>query len=164
VTKRPHRAGKGQGPGLAKAGRHALVFRKRFELWHASDYGWRELFETADVMSEGAIHRDSGGATYFGTTSVLLPYVSKGGLVPDALARAVTRMAARDPHARVRAVRIACREAQVRAAEPLSRLSAEVVVRPDSRGVRVDVEVEARVQLADRALPRDGFARRASRR
>jgi hypothetical protein len=133
-------------PGLAKAGRHGLLLRKRLELWQSSDYGWRELFEAADVISEGAVHRDE--VTYFGTTSILLPYASRGGLVPDELGRAVTRMAARDPHARLRAVRIACREAQVRAGRPIARLNAEVVVRPDSRGVRVDVDVEARVQRA----------------
>jgi hypothetical protein len=144
VPKRPVTNGP-RGPGLAKAGRHALVSRRRLELWHACDYGWRELFERADVMSEGAVRDDRDGRCYFGTTSILLPYVSRGGLVPDELARAMTRLAGRDPHARVRAMRIAYREAHVRASVPLERMHTEVVVRPDSRGIRVDVEVEARI-------------------
>jgi hypothetical protein len=132
-------------------------------MWHASDYGWRELFETADVMSEGAVRDDADGTSYFGTTSILLPYVSRGGLVTDELARSVMRMASRDPHARVRAVRIACREAQVRAAAPLERMNAEVVVRPDSRGVRVDVEVAAKLRRSRSEVPAPRRRRSAPR-
>jgi hypothetical protein len=51
----------------------------------------------------------------------------------------------RDPHARTRAIRIAYLEAQLRAGAPIGRLTAEIVVRPDPRGLRIDVEVEARV-------------------
>jgi hypothetical protein len=43
------------------------------------------------------------------------------------------------------AIRIACREAQVRSKHPIDRVSAEFVVRPDPRGIRVDIDVEARV-------------------
>jgi hypothetical protein len=59
---------------------------------------------------------------------------------------------ASDPHARLRAVRIACLEAQVRSTAPIGRVRAELAVRSDVRGVRVDVDVEARV-FSD-ALPR----------
>ena len=40
---------------------------------------------------------------------------------------------------------MACIEAQVRAHAPLGRVRAELFVRRDRNGVRVDVEVEARV-------------------
>jgi hypothetical protein len=133
------------GPGLAKAGAHRLIRRREVELWHSSDYRWRELFEAADVMSEGAVRDELDGPVYYGTTSVLLPYRSHGGLVPDEVAMQVTRMVTRDVHARVRAIRIACREAQVRSKHPIDRVSAEFVVRPDPRGIRVDIDVEARV-------------------
>jgi hypothetical protein len=96
-------------------------------------------------MSEGAVRNESDGRMYYGTTSVLLPYSSHGGLVPDELAWMVSRLVSRDVHARVRAIRIACREAQVRSASPIGRVRAEFVVRHDPRGIRIDIEVEARV-------------------
>jgi hypothetical protein len=131
------------GPGIAKAGRHRLMATKPVELWRSADYGWRELFESADVMSEGRVRTERDGSSYYGTTSVLLPFVSQGGALPDALGPDALRMMSRDPHARVRAVRIACREAKVRSVHPIGRIRAEVVVRADTRGVRLDVEVEA---------------------
>jgi hypothetical protein len=115
------------------------------EVWKSSDYRWRELFEAADVMSEGAVRYELEGPTYYGTTSVLLPFTSRGGLVPDELARDVARLASKDPHVRVRALRIAWREARVRSVHPIGRMRAEFVVRPDSRGIRVDIDVEAQV-------------------
>lgn len=114
-------------------------------LWQSADYRLRELFEAADVMSEGATRREPDGATYYGSTSVLLPFVSHGGSVPKDRARDIERLIANDPHARIRAIRIACLEAQVRSGAPMGRVRAELVVRRDARGIRVDVEVEARV-------------------
>lgn len=154
VPKKPRPTAGRERPGLAKAGRLSLVLKRQLAVWHASDYGWRELFESADVVSEGAVVQDAQGATYFGTTSVLLPFASRGGLVPDAIGAIAGQLAARDPHARVRAMRIACREAQVRAGQPLERISAEVVVRSDRRGIRVDVELCARVRSARGQTPR----------
>jgi hypothetical protein len=123
-------------------------------MWRSADYRWRELFEAADVMSEGAVRQELEGPTYYGTTSLLLPFTSRGGLVPDELALDVTRLVSRDPHARVRAVRIARREAQVRSVHPIGRIRAELVVRHDSRGIRLDVEVEARVLGMERDAQR----------
>jgi hypothetical protein len=134
-----------KGPGIAKARAARLVERRAIELFRASDYRWRELIEAADVMSEGAVRSELEGPSYYGTTSLLLPFVSKGGLVPDELALAIARLVGRDPHARLRAVRIACREATVRSVHPIGRVRAELVVRPDSRGIRIDVDVEARI-------------------
>lgn len=145
VTRRSRR-----GPGLAKTTRHRFIVSRQLQVWQSSDHGWQELFEAADVMSEGAVRRDRDGSTYYGTTSLLLPYRSRGGLLPDHLAADVMRLLSRDLHARVRAIRIACREAQVRCDDPLGRIRAEFVVRPDARGVRLDVEVEAQVLEAAR--------------
>jgi hypothetical protein len=106
-------------------------------------------------MSEGATRREVEGTSYYyGTTSLLLPFVSQGGRIPDELALDVVRLVTRDPHARVRAIRIACREAQVRSVHRLGQIRAELVVRHDSRGVRIDVDVEARVTTATRARAR----------
>jgi len=141
-----------KGPGLRKARGVPLLDRRTVELWRSSDYRWRELFECADVMSEGATRLEPDGSTYYGSTSVLLPFASKGGAVPDEQGAEVSRLIATDPHARLRAVRIACLEAQVRSTGPIGRVRAELAVRSDPRGVRVDVDVEARV-FSD-AVPR----------
>lgn len=111
--------------------------------YRANDHLLSELFDRADVVSEGMLRDERGGARYYGTTSVLL-LLSQGGGPGDAGGPSrYAELAGRDPHARLRALRIACREAQVRAGGPLSRIEAEVTVRPDARGVRLDVEVEA---------------------
>ena len=122
-----------------------LVPRRSMELWQSSDYRWRELFENADVMSEGATRDEAEGPVYYGSTSVLLPVESEGGQLPDEALDDVARLLTTDPHARLRAIRIACREAQVRSGGPIGRVRAELVVRTDVRGVRVDVDVEAPV-------------------
>ena len=119
--------------------------RRTLELWQSADYRLRELFEAADVMSEGATRSEPDGATYYGSTSVLLPFVSHGGAVPKERAREIAGLIASDPHARIRAIRIACLEAQVRSGAPIGRVRAELFVRRDARGIRVDVDVEARV-------------------
>ncbi|HMJ12528.1 MAG TPA: hypothetical protein VK524_13985 [Polyangiaceae bacterium] len=144
---------KRRGPGLAKTRRLELLQRRSVEFWQSVDYRWRELFEAADVMSEGATRHEPEGPVYYGSTSVLLTLVSQGGAVPDAQVDEVIAMIGGDPHARVRAVRVACLEAQLRAAGPLGKVRAELFVRRDRRGVRVDVEVEARVLADGQAAP-----------
>jgi hypothetical protein len=138
VVKRP-------GPGPHKTKGLPIVEQRTVQMWRSADYRWRELFESADVISEGATRNESDGPTYYGSTSVLLPLESRGGRVPDADAGRVLRVIAVDPHARLRAVRIACLEAQLRAGAPIGRIHAELFVRRDERGVRIDVDVEARV-------------------
>ena len=96
-------------------------------------------------MSEGATREEPDGRVYYGSTSVLLLVTSRGGLLPDEELEVVARLLASDPHARLRAVRIACLEAQLRSGGPIGRVRAELVVRPDKRGARIDVEVEAPV-------------------
>ncbi len=114
-------------------------------MYRSTDYRWRELFESADVVSEGATRPESEGATYYGSTSIILLTRSKGGNVDDHQLEVVSRLIENDPHARIRAVRIACLEAQLRAGGPIGRVRAELFVRKDPDGVRLDVEVEARV-------------------
>lgn len=145
-----------RGPGLRKTRELALLNVQKFELWQSSDYRWRQLFEAADVMSEGATREEPEGETYYGSTSILLPFRSRGGAVPDERASELTRLIRRDPHARLRAVRVACLEAQVRCNAPIGRVRAELFVRDDPRGIRVDVEVEARVfrDMLSKSSPR----------
>jgi hypothetical protein len=119
---------------------------RRKTLWLSSDYRLRQLFEIADVMSEGEVQsEDDARGIYYGTTSVRLPTVSHGGAIPDEDAGLLAELLRSDPHARVRAIRIACREAQVRARSPLAQVRAEVLVHRDRQGIRFDVDVEARL-------------------
>lgn len=135
------------GPGPAKAGAPRLVDPHHRRLFRSADYRWRELFERADVMSEGAVANDGDGrSTYYGTTSVLLPFEQ----VPDTARADIARLLVGDPHARVRAIRIACVEAQVRARAALGRVTAEVVVRDGPGGVRIDIDVEAPVLVDEK--------------
>jgi hypothetical protein len=134
-----------RGPGLRKTHALPLFSSRKVELWQSSDYRWRELFESADVMSEGATRDEPDGSVYYGSTSILLPFSSRGGLIPDDQSEQVLRLLLRDPHARLRATRVARLEAQVRSAGPIGRVRAELGVRIVAQGVQVSVEVEARV-------------------
>lgn len=136
------------GPGLVKTRGIPHPSKRTFELWLCPDYWWRDLFEHADVMSEGATRVDQRPPTYFGTTSILLPSKAHGGRLTEAEVEICRPLAAKDLHARVRAIRIACREAEVRAGAPLGRIRAELSAVPDPRGLRLDVEIEA--PLAER--------------
>jgi hypothetical protein len=129
-------------PGLAKTRGLALLSSRSVELWLSSDYKWRELFETADVMSEGAVRAEPDVSTYYGTTSILMTAAHLGTSDRKHL-RQIAQFAGADPHARLRAVRVACLEAQLRAGAPLGRVRAELTVRLEKRGLRIDVEVEA---------------------
>jgi hypothetical protein len=147
---------KNQRPGLAKVRGLPLLRRRLVELWQAADYRWRELFESADVMSEGATRDETNGPVYYGSTSVLLQLSRRGLALDENELEQIKRVIAADPHARLRAVRIACLEAQLRAGGPIGRVRAELFVRRDARGVRLDIEVEARVfeERASRSVDR----------
>ena len=132
---------KTRAPGLAKTRRLPLLRQRALELWEAADYRWRELFQSADVMSEGAVRREAGEADYYyGLTSVMLRAASRDGPIPDRELERVAMALNHDPHARVRALRIAYLEAQLRAEAPVLRMLAEVVVRRTATEIRVDVE------------------------
>jgi len=155
-----------KGPGLKKTRALPLLSSRKVELWQSSDYRWRELFEGADVMSEGATRDEPDGTMYYGSTSILLPFSSRGGLVPDDQSEQVARLLTRDPHARLRATRVARLEAQVRSAAPIGRVRAELGVSVVAHGIQVSVEVEARVhrELDDsQAAPRKTSAARTKR-
>jgi hypothetical protein len=113
------------------------------------------LFEKADIVSEGAPRGDGDDRAYFGSSDIVLPVrPERGGDTMENLAGAI----ARDPHVRLRAVRMARREAQQRADGPMGSLRAEITVSPCAHGVTVHVEVEARVFPERRAEPRGALA------
>lgn len=142
TARRPKSA---RGPGLAKTRGLPLLRQRSVHVRQSPDYRWRELFERADVMSEGATRTEPEGTRYYGSTSILVPFASRGGPLPDGEVAEILTSISIDPHARLRAVRIARLEAQLRASGPIGLLHAELAVRRDPRGVLFDVEVEARV-------------------
>jgi hypothetical protein len=111
------------------------------------------MLENADVVSEGAVRKEVEGSVYYGTTSVLLMPVAKGRKYSVEEVDTLVLLLTADPHARVRAVRIACIEAQLRAGCDIGAVRAELTVRRDACSVRIDIDVEARV-INDKALPR----------
>jgi hypothetical protein len=135
------------GPSLRKAGSPQLFVPRQVELWRVLDYRLRELLEGADVVSEGAERNEGAACTYYGVTSILLLSISHGGEIPDESLLRVVELLRGNPHARTRAVRIACREAQVRCRYPLVRVQADLQVRATPRGIQVDVEVEAPIDV-----------------
>lgn len=103
------------------------------------DGRWRAIFDAADAVSEGAARVEGGGSVWYGSTSLVLtlPAASEDERT------FVAGVAASNPHVRLRAVRIARREAETRAPLPLGRAHCEVRTVPDQRGLRIDVEVQA---------------------
>jgi hypothetical protein len=103
----------------------------------------RQLVETADIMSEGLARLEGAGSVYYGTTSVLFLASPRGGSLPPEDVENLSRLFARDPHLRLRVLRIAVREARARAQGELGRVSAEMDVRSSDAGVVVTIEVVA---------------------
>jgi hypothetical protein len=100
---------------------------------------WRELFESADAISEGAARDDGNGVIWYGSTSMILPLPNRTAQERSYLAA----VAARDVHVRLRAVRTARREAAMRAPGVLGRSTCEIQIASDPRGVRIDVDIQA---------------------
>jgi hypothetical protein len=107
----------------------------------APDPPWRDLFDRADVVSEGSLRDERSGRVWYGSTSLILQ-VEPSAVDPPWVASLAT-IAARDIHVRLRAVRVAHREACLRAPGRLGRFACEMRVSPDRRGVRIDVDVQA---------------------
>ena len=114
------------------------------------DASWRALFDRADTMSEGGVRSEAHGRVWYGSTSLILPTRDKGD------AALLVALAARDLNVRVRAMRAAQREACLRAPSRLGRITCEIRVTEDARGVRIDVDVQAPLierRAAGRAAP-----------
>ena len=128
-----------RGPGLVKTrGERALHYRVAL-LVRGPIAHWAKLIENADVVSEGASKDDDDGPTWYGSTSLVLEF-------PDADLESrqfLATIARRDPHVRLRAVRIARREASSRAPAQLGKAICELRAVEDPRGVRIDVDLQA---------------------
>ena len=133
------------GPGLAKTRGERLVRVRVVTALTTSDARYRAMFETADVLSEGSVVRAADVSTWFGTTSLILAWPP--GLVSPGERAFVAALASKDPHVRLRALRVARREAALRAPGSLGCLECEVRVVAGDDGLRIDVDVQAPLTL-----------------
>jgi hypothetical protein len=127
-------------PGLAKAQVAPLLVERRIHLSRVHEGALRAWMSHADVVSEGAQRLDGGTLRWFGSTSILLdPSRASFRAEPVWLARVL----AADPHVRIACLRIAEREARVRAPSALGSIRADIDVRWSTRGVLIAVDVMA---------------------
>lgn len=131
-------------PGLAKIRSPQLLQRRRVELVSCSTGPLQGLFEHADVVSEGSTREERGALVYYGSTSLVVVMPLDAPLSPS-LERAILL----DPHLRLRALRVAQREAIARAGGPLGPLHAEMRVHLAHRAaaalLTMTIDVTARV-------------------
>ncbi|HWL89447.1 MAG TPA: hypothetical protein VNO21_26765 [Polyangiaceae bacterium] len=127
------------GPSLAKTRGERLLRTRQASFVRASDGRFRDLLGSADVISEGATREESDGPVWYGSTSLIVTVPFEQ---PETRAL-FAEVAARDPHIRIRAIRIAKREASIRAGAPLGRASCELRISADARGLRIDVDLQA---------------------
>ena len=103
-------------------------------------------------MSEGAARGEGNERSYFGSSNIILLIAAEG---PEQTAQSLAGAVARDPHVRLRAMRVARREAAQRANAPLDRVRTEITVSSCATGVAVHVDVEALVLPDRRVNPRE---------
>ena len=101
---------------------------------------WRDLFGTADAVSEGGIKDEKNGRVWYGSTSLILGLPVETPVEERAFLLA---LAQKDVHVHVHALRCATREAQSRAPGMLGRTVCELRFAEDPRGLRIDVDVQA---------------------
>jgi hypothetical protein len=87
------------------------------------------LLDSADLISEGEPVADSDGRAYYGSTSLRCSIEEglRAAEVDDA--EQLAQLVLNDPHARLRMLRLAHREAVVRAGAPLHMMAAELSAR-----------------------------------
>lgn len=128
-----------RGPSLAKTRSPKLV-ETGGPMIRTTEGRWRELFEQADAISEGATKEENDERVWYGSTSLILELPVETSLEDRVKLLAIAK---KDVHAHVHALRCAHREAQSRAPALLGRASCELRFSDDPRGLRIDVDVQA---------------------
>ncbi|MFO0590694.1 MAG: hypothetical protein U0441_24335 [Polyangiaceae bacterium] len=139
-----------RGPGLAKTRGDRLFQRRAVEMWASVPGPMAAFVRRADVVSEGEVREENDARVYYGSTSLLfVPSPETAALSPAELC---ARLAA-DPHARLLALRIAVREATLRAGGDAGSAATEMEFRESAKGVLIHV---------DMTLPLDAAALRSA--
>jgi hypothetical protein len=129
-----------RGPSIVKARKPSLVSIDRRARLRVHEPVWRDLFDRADAVSEGSCRDEEEGRVWYGSTSLILPL---GLPFTHEERHFLAAVAARDLHVRLRAIRVAHREAQSRAPAALDNATCEITVSSDPKGVRIDVDIQA---------------------
>lgn len=124
------------GPGLAKAGGR-LVRHERRQHVSLDREAWSLAFLQAPARVEGAWALDQSG--WYGTVDVDIELPPN-----EAAADAAAKVATKDPHVRLLAVRRAREIAEAKAGASFARVSAEVKVSHVGGMLRVTAELDAR--------------------
>lgn len=140
------------GPGLAKCGADRPLTRRQLTLVRCDDALWSLWFGKLDVVSEGMVGQEGGAAVYRGTTSLIVLSDRHGGGVPHDAVGDAARAAMQDPHFWLRATRAARIEAVSRCPDALDSIHVELKISVDPKGIRADIDVEARVVSAGVAV------------
>jgi len=136
------------GPGIAKVRQVEVVSRRSLALIVLRDGWWSRLLERADLVSEGAVVDEEGRRVYYGSTS-LHAQIERTTLeaLPHPSVEQLAMVVLADPHARLRLLRLAHREAASRADGTLDVLSAElraeVVLRGGQPWLSISIDVGA---------------------
>jgi len=151
------------GPGLAKVKGQPILTTRVARLLAVRDGWWARALQRADIISEGSVVEERSHApapaapcrprqrfVYYGTTSLrchLEPAAQGWGSELSAARLAAVVLS--DPHARLRVLRIAHREAAARAPGTLGVLHAEMSSRSigaeDSPIIAIDIDVSAEI-------------------
>ena len=121
-----------RGPGVVKVRTIPTLRTREVSLVSLTEGLVRDWLDGSDVMSEGAAVSDGA---YFGTTSIVIA-------ITDARRHEIESALVVDPHMRVRALRIAVREARGRGAD--GTLYAEFSIVRNARGIVVTIDIESR--------------------
>lgn len=130
-------------PGLQKVRKPPILLRRSVKQVSVSAGRMLYLIDSASVMSEGQMRSDDSGTAYFGTTTLLFPLRTPGiSLTEEDMADLKTAIEF-DPLSRLAVLRIAYREATLRAGAPLDSIQAEIRSELVPRGLLVHVDVSA---------------------
>lgn len=118
--------------------------RRTVELYTLSDGVLRDAMANADIVSEGKVTLGKDGLRYDGSTSILLAFTSFE-IGHRATRDVLVELVSLCPHIRLRAIRIAHREASSRAEGQLNTLSCQIAVSRARERIAIDIEVSARI-------------------
>lgn len=120
------------GPGLASAGPGRVVTRRTVRLLSVLDGWWARVLERADVVSEGSQVTEATGEVYYGSSSVRCHPEPRPHAIRQLDVPSLGRLLLADPHARLRLVRLARREAAARTRGTLGVVRVELSARVGS--------------------------------
>lgn len=135
-----------------------MVTRRTIQLLSVLDGWWARVLERADIVSEGGRSSEPPGSVYYGSTNLRCVPEPRPASIRQLDLAAVARLMLADPHARLRLVRLARREAAARAPGPLGVVQVEISAEPamgatggDPAAAVIEVQLDVTAALVDAA-------------